>query len=58
MLYHISTIFKVSVEPLNKINEIVSTSVINSSLWNQLEQRAERSQRAEEMNLADELNQM
>ena len=27
MLYHVSTIFKASIELLNKINEIVSTSV-------------------------------
>ena len=32
---------------IRSINEIVSTSVVNSSLWHQLDQRAERSQRAE-----------
>ena len=53
MLYHISTIFKASIKLLNKVNETVSTSVVNgtSNVLNQANV-------LKEMNLATELNQM
>ena len=53
MLYHVSTIFKASIKPLNKVNETVSTSVVNgtSNVLNQANV-------LKEMNLAKELNQM